>query len=95
MRWAALLLLLSACGAQPSPPMMGADRAEVTRAGRSYVVFRRDDRAEVIRRGFAGPAAQRDIRAAMLAAVPQATGCAIVEGSWTGDSGLMRGRIRC
>lgn len=87
-------LLLAACTA-PAPYMLGATRAEVSRDGRSYVIYRKDSEVEVIRRGFAAPGEHRVIRAAMIDVIPEATGCTLVPSSLQGDSGQMRGRLRC
>ncbi|MGL5012246.1 MAG: hypothetical protein ACRC6I_20455 [Paracoccaceae bacterium] len=88
-------LFLAACGAQPTPVMFGAERTEVSRDGRSYVVFVKDNRVEVIRLGYAVRGEHAGIRATMLALVPEVTGCRLNEGSVQGDSGEMRGTIRC
>ncbi|MDT8856926.1 hypothetical protein RNZ50_18185 [Paracoccaceae bacterium Fryx2] len=90
-----LLALLAACGAQPSPVMTGAERVEVTRAGRSFVVFHTATRVEVIRLGYARPGEHRAIRATMVDLIPQTTGCRLVASTLQGDSGEMRGRITC
>ena len=95
MRWFGLLILLGACGAQPSPTMMGAQRAAVEVAGRSYVVFWTPRRVEVIRLGWASPGEHQGIRATMLELIPQVTGCRLNERSVAGDSGVMRGAITC
>jgi hypothetical protein len=95
MRSVLLLLVLAGCGAQPSPLMLGAARTEVSRDGRDYVVLQKEERVEVVRLGFAGPRAHAAIRETMLALVPEVTGCTPVDGSWQGDSGLMRGKVRC
>ena len=95
MRWFGLLILLCACGAQPSPTMMGAQMAEVAVAGRSYVVFWTPRRVELIRMGWASPGEHQGIRATMLELIPQVTGCRLNERSVAGDSGVMRGTITC
>ncbi len=91
----AATLLLAACGAQPTPTMMGAERIEAVRDGRRYVVFHKGDRVEVIRMGFAGPGEHQAIRARMIALIPELTGCRLREASLQGDSGEMRGRVTC
>lgn len=88
-------LLLAACGAQPAPEFFGAERVEVSRDGRGYVVFFTDRRVEVIRLGWASAGAHEAIRATMIALIPEVTGCRLVERSLTGDSGEMRGSILC
>ncbi len=91
----ALALALAACGAQPTPLMFGAERTQVQRDGRSYVVFRKDRAVEVIRLGWASPGEHQGIRATMIALVPEVTGCRLTESSLVGDSGEMRCRISC
>ncbi len=97
MRWIflPLCLFLTACGAQPAPQFIGATRTDVTRDGRGYTVFQKDNRVEVIRLGYARPGEHQAIRATMISLIPQVTGCALVESSLQGDSGEMRGRLRC
>lgn len=95
MRRLVLVLILAGCGAQPSPLMLGADRTTVSRDGRDYAILQKDDRVEIVRLGFAGPRQHVAIRETMLALVPEVTGCATVASSWTGDSGQMRGKVRC
>ena len=89
------LLLLVACGAQPTPTMFGANRTDVTRDGRGYTVFQKDNRVEIIRLGYARRGEHQAIRATMLAIVPEVTGCTLSESSWQGDSGEMRGFVTC
>ncbi len=87
--------LLAACGASPAPEFFGATRTEVQRDGRSYVVFQKGNRVEVVRLGYAKRGQHHDIRAQMVALIPEVTGCALVETSLQGDSGEMRGTLRC
>ena len=89
------LIFLAACGAQPSPLLIGAQRNDVTVAGRQYTVFWTERLVEVIRLGWASPGQHQAIRATMLDLIPQVTGCRLNERSLTGDSGEMRGRITC
>lgn len=89
------LLALAACGAQPAPEFFNAQRSEVTRDGRKYVVFHTQNRVEVIRLGYAPRGAHQAIRATMIEVIPQVTGCKLVESTLQGDSGEMRGNIRC
>ena len=89
------LLLLAACGAQPAPEFFGATRADVTRDGRQYTVFYTDKRVEVIRLGYAARGEHQGIRATMIDLIPQVTGCKLSEKLLQGDSGEMRGSIRC
>lgn len=95
MKWLIPLILLAACGAQPTPLMMGAQRQDVTVAGRQYTVFWTDRLVEVIRLGWASPGQHQGIRTTMIGLIPQVTGCRLNERSLTGDSGEMRGRITC
>ena len=89
------LLLLAACGAQPAPEFFGATRTDVARDGRQYTVFYTDKRVEVIRLGYAARGEHQGIRATMIDLIPQVTGCKLSEKSLQGDSGEMRGSIRC
>lgn len=90
-----LILTLAACGAQPAPEMFGAARREVTVDGRQYVVFHKQNRVEVIRLGYARNGEHQAIRAAMIGLIEPTTGCKLNERSLQGDSGEMRGTIRC
>ncbi|MEH7827522.1 hypothetical protein [Gemmobacter denitrificans] len=94
MRWL-LILILAACGAQPSPLMFGAQRFDTVVEGRSYTLFKKDNRVEVIRLGWADPEEHPRIRATMFDLVPKLTGCSIVPSTLQGDSGAMRGRVTC
>ena len=89
------LILLVACGAQPAPVMVGAQRAEVTRDGRQYSVFWTAKLVEVIRLGYARNGEHAGIRQTMIALIPQVTHCKLSETSLTGDSGELRGAITC
>lgn len=90
-----LPLMLAACGAQPAPEFFNAQRADVTRDGRQYTVYYTEKRVEVIRLGYARRGEHQAIRAAMIDLIPQVTGCKLSETSLQGDSGEMRGSIRC
>ena len=90
-----LTLLLAACGAQPAPEMFGATRKEVTVDGRQYVVYQKEKKVEVIRLGYARNGEHGPIRAAMIGLIEPTTGCKLNERSIQGDSGEMRGTIRC
>lgn len=90
-----ILFFLAACGAQPAPEFFAAQRAEVARSGRQYTVLFTENRVEVIRHGYAGRGEHQAIRAQMNALIPQVTGCALLPASLKGDSGEMRGSIRC
>ncbi len=89
------LILLAACGAQPSPLLHGAQRQDTTAAGRHYTVFWTPRLVEVIRLGWASPGEHQAIRATMIGLIPQVTGCRLNQASLSGDSGEMRGRITC
>ena len=95
MRIVLILLFLTACGAQPTPTMFGATRTDVTRDGRAYTLFQKENRVEIIRLGYARRGQHQAIRATMLALVPEITGCKLSESSWQGDSGEMRGFVTC
>lgn len=95
MKQILLFLALTACGAQPAPEFFAAKRADVSRDGRSFTVFHTDKRVEVIRLGHASRGEHQAIRATMVALIPEVTGCKLVESSLQGDSGEMRGSIRC
>ncbi len=90
-----LFFLLTACGAQPAPEFFGANRTDVTRDGRSYTIYQKDKRVEIIRLGYARRGQHQGIRADMIALIPEVTGCSLVESTLQGDSGEMRGSIRC
>lgn len=89
------LVFLAACGAQPTPSMWGAERTDVTRNGRQYVVFQKGSAVEIIRLGYARRGEHQAIRADMIALIPQVTGCRLRETSLQGDSGEMRGLVTC
>ena len=89
------LILLTACGAQPTPVMIGSQRAAVTRDGRHYTVFYTEKAVEVIRLGYAVGGQHQAIRATMIALIPEVTHCKLTESTLTGDSGEMRGAISC
>ena len=95
MKYFIPLILLAACGAQPSPIMVGAQRQDVVVAGRSYTVFWTPHLVEVIRLGWASNGEHQGIRATMIDLASTVTHCKINENSLTGDSGEMRGRITC
>lgn len=95
MRAILTLIFLTACGAQPAPEFFNATRHEAVRDGRRYVLYQTPTRVEVIRLGYATAGEHRDIRATMIALIPEVTGCRLVARSITGDSGEMRGTIRC
>ena len=89
------LLILTGCGAQPTPLMIGSQRVDVTRDGRQYTVFYTEKAVEVIRLGYAVGGQHQAIRATMIALIPEVTGCKLRDSSLTGDSGEMRGAITC
>ncbi|HCZ00018.1 MAG: hypothetical protein A3D16_02900 [Rhodobacterales bacterium RIFCSPHIGHO2_02_FULL_62_130] len=96
MKHALLLpLILVACGAQPAPEFLRATRVDITRDGRQYTVYHTEKRVEVIRLGYAERGEHQAIRATMIGLIPQVTGCKLLERSLQGDSGEMRGSIRC
>lgn len=89
------MLFLAGCGAQPAPEFLVAKRVNVMRDGRAYTVYHTDRRVEVIRLGYAVPGQHQAIRATMIGLIPEVTGCRLVETTLQGDSGEMRGSIRC
>ena len=95
MKYLIPLILLAACGAQPTPFMAGAERRDIDVAGRSYSVFWTDKMVEVIRLGWAANGEHQAIRETMKDLASTVTGCRLNEASLTGDSGEMRGRITC
>ncbi|EEW25885.1 hypothetical protein [Rhodobacter ferrooxidans] len=96
MRWLLLpLLLLAACGAQPTPTMLGAQRFEAVRGGHSYVVYQRERKVEIIRLGYARRGEHQQIRATMIDLIQELTGCRLVASTLQGDSGEMRGLVNC
>lgn len=90
-----LSFCLMSCGAQPTPLMFGADRTDVVRDGRNYTVFQKGNKVEVIRLGYARRGEHQAIRATMIDLIPEVTGCTLIEHSLEGDSGEMRGSLRC
>ena len=88
-------LVLAACASSPMPGMSGATKAEVTAQGRAYTLWYTDANFEIVRHGWAAAGDHQAIRATMIALIPQVTGCVLSERSLTGDSGEMRGLIRC
>ncbi len=90
-----LTFALSACGAQPAPEMFGAVRKEVVVDGRQFVVYQKQNKVEVIRLGYARNGEHQAIRSAMIGLIEPTTGCKLNERSVQGDSGEMRGTIRC
>ena len=95
MRLILFTLLLAACAALPAPEFFGAQKVEVSREGRNYTVWYTEKRVEVVRHGYAKPGEHQAIRATMIALIPAVTGCKLYEKSLQGDSGEMRGTIRC
>ena len=95
MKWLIPLILLAACGAQPSPVMLGAQRQDVVVAGRSYTVYWTSKMVEVIRLGWASNGEHQAIRATMIDLASSVTHCRVSATSLTGDSGEMRGTITC
>ncbi|WP_127900922.1 hypothetical protein [Solirhodobacter olei] len=96
MRLSLLLLCLALAGCDSaSPRMAGGGEVRLTRDGRNYAVHVKGRAVEVIRFGWAPRAEQGVIRAQMVALIPEATGCLPWRGSVTGDSGVIRGRLRC
>ncbi len=95
MKRLVLLLFLCACGAQPAPEFFGAERKDVTRNGRDYVVYHTESRVEVIRLGHARNGEHQAIRADMINLIEPVTGCRPVPSTLTGDSGELRGSITC
>lgn len=91
----ACTFVLAACGAQPAPEFFGAQRRDVTVDGRQYTVFFTETRVEVIRLGWAARGEHQKIRSTMIGLVEPVTGCRLLDRSLQGDSGEMRGSIRC
>jgi hypothetical protein len=89
-----LLLLLAACDS-PAPRFMGAERFEVTRDGRTYVLYRRGTEVEVIRTGYARRREHRAIHLTMIDVIGVVTGCRPIPSTIRGDSGEIRARIAC
>ncbi len=89
------LILLAACGAQPSPVMQGAQRQDVVVDGRQYTVYWTQHLVEVIRLGYAHNGEHAGIRDTMIALIPTVTHCKASEAMLTGDSGEMHGTISC
>jgi hypothetical protein len=89
------LLFLAACGASPAPEFLRAHRIDTTLNGRDYTVYHTDRRVEVIRLGYARRGEHQAIRADMIALASSIPGCTLSDRSLQGDSGEMRGNIRC
>ncbi|MFZ1467701.1 MAG: hypothetical protein WAT09_01855 [Paracoccaceae bacterium] len=89
------LILLAACAPTAAPEFFGAQRTEVTRDGRQYVVFQKENRVEVIRQGYAKRGDHQAIRATMIALIPDVTGCKLRENTLQGDSGELRASLTC
>jgi hypothetical protein len=88
-------LALAACDASPAPEFFGARRTETVVEGRRYVVYQKDNRVAVVRLGQARNGEHGRIRATMIGLIEPVTGCTLNERSLQGDSGEMRGTIRC
>jgi hypothetical protein len=95
MRWIVVLALLLAGCDSPAPAMMGGWEVRLTRGGHDYAVHVKGRWVEVIRFGWAGRAERAAIRQQMVALIPEATGCIARRASLHGDSGEMRGTLRC
>ncbi|QYK41330.1 MAG: hypothetical protein KF887_18490 [Paracoccaceae bacterium] len=96
--WRTLLAvcpILAACGASPAPEFFGAARRDVTVDGRQYTVFFTENRVQVIRLGYAARGEHQAIRATMIGLIEPVTGCRLADRSLQGDSGEMRGTLRC
>ncbi len=89
------LIFLTACGASPAPEFFNAKRVDTNLNGRQYTVFYTEKRVEVIRLGYARAAERQEIRADMIRLIPEITGCVLTDSTLKGDSGEMRGSIRC
>jgi hypothetical protein len=89
------LIFLTACGASPAPEFFNAKRVDTSLNGRQYTVFYTEKRVEVIRLGYARAAERQEIRADMIRLIPEVTGCVLTDSTLKGDSGEMRGSIRC
>jgi len=93
-----LSLMLAAC-ASPDRTFWGAEAGRITLDGRDYAVYVDRDRArprvQVIRLGYARRGQHEAILAAMPRAAEAVSGCALVEGSVQGDSGVMNARLDC
>ncbi len=90
----ASLALLVSCDA-PSPDMRGAITRKVIVEGSEFTVHRKGDRAEAIRTNFEYGRKARGIMARGHAAIETATGCRIVQGSYSGDPAMMKARLNC
>ncbi|GAB4259284.1 MAG: hypothetical protein Kow0013_01790 [Pararhodobacter sp.] len=94
------MLILSVVGcASPDRTFWGVDPVEVVIDERRYVVYAQTDarrpRVQVIRMGYARRAEHVAILQAMRQAAVQVSGCALVEGSVQGDSGVLTARLDC
>lgn len=90
----ALSLPLAGCDS-PSPRFAGAERHEVRVGGSTFTVFRKDDEVEVYRTSMEVLPRLSVVLANAQTAIVQGTGCAVREGSLTGDPALIRARLNC
>lgn len=91
----ACLVLAAGC-ASPSPGYLGVEPQRVVIEGTEIAVWRRGGQAQAIRLGgYARPGTHAILRARLLAAIEQATGCAVAAGRATGDSGVMEAPLLC
>ena len=92
------LLLVAAC-ASPDRAYWGAEETPIILEDREYRVYHRPGearpRVQVIRMGYARRPEHPAILGAMRIAAETVTGCAVIEGSAEGDSGVMNFRMRC
>lgn len=93
MRYVVLLLALGACNTVKED-LPGQSRIKAEAYGYTFNVFPADPDFQVVRTNMGLP--RRDTFAlAVAAAVKQATGCEVAEGSLKGDYNLTRGKMRC
>jgi len=88
------LLILAGCDS-PSPTMRGAVIQRVEVGGSLFSVHILGNRAEAIRLNPETGRRARGVMARGFTAIEQASGCAIVPGSFDGDPALMRARVAC
>ncbi|MEP2781623.1 MAG: hypothetical protein ABJO67_00670 [Pseudoruegeria sp.] len=88
-----LISLLSACSS-PTLQYVGESAQSVSRDGLTYSVRQKGDAVEVVRSGLRLRPNQVDIAKHMRAAAEQVTGCAMKDGSFSGDVAVGRFEVQ-
>ncbi len=85
---------LGACNT-PSVGFMGVPAQTVTVKGSTFDVRRKGNKAELIRTNMEATFSLRALIPRAAQAVVLATGCAPVDGTWSGDHALMQVTLDC